>query len=119
MLNETFSVIFNTVRFDPFTSHLDAFPLILIHFILNSIITFKLYSNLQWDSGENDPDRILIFGSDEYFRRLHLVDHFFSDGIMNNIPIFDQLYSIHGKIVSLFFIFTKKNTECPNKFGMG
>ena len=98
MLNETFSVIFNTVCFDPFTSHLDAFPLILIHFII-------LYSNLQWDSGENDPDRILIFGSDEYFRRLHLVDHFFSDGIMNNIPIFDQLYSIHGKIVSLFFYF--------------
>ena len=58
---------------------------------------------LQWDSGENDPDRIQIFASDDSIRRLHTVEHFYSDGVMRNIPIFHQLYSIHGKVVSFTF----------------
>ena len=55
---------------------------------------------LQWDSGQDDPDRILMFASDEMIRNLHATDHFFSDGVMSKKPrMFHQLYSIHGKMV--------------------
>ena len=64
---------------------------------------------LQWDSGEDDPDRIQIYASDDSIRRLHTIEHFYSDGVMRNIPIFEQLYSIHGKLVrfkiSFFYFF--------------
>ena len=61
---------------------------------------------LQWDSGENDPDRIQIYASDASLLRLHTVEHFYSDGCMRDIPIFYQLYSIHGKLVSPFLLLT-------------
>ena len=61
---------------------------------------------LQWDSGEQDPDRILMFASDECLRQIHTVIHFYSDGCMRNIPVmFYQLYSIHGKLVRLLDTF--------------
>ena len=56
---------------------------------------------LQWDSGENDVDRILLFASDDSISRLHTIEHFYSDGVMRNIPIFEQLYSLHGKLVRI------------------
>ena len=56
---------------------------------------------LQWDSGPDDPNRILIFASDASILRLHTVEHFFSDGYMGGVPLFQQMYSIHGKMVSL------------------
>ena len=58
---------------------------------------------LQWDSGENDPDRILLYASNASLLRLHTVEHFYSDGCMRDIPLFYQLYSLHGKIVSYFY----------------
>lgn len=58
---------------------------------------------LQWDSGVDDPNRILIFGSNQCIGRLHTIEHFFSDGYMGYKPrFFSQLYTIHGKTVSSF-----------------
>ena len=59
---------------------------------------------LQWDSGQNDPNRILIFASNASILRLHTVNHFYSDGCMRDIPIYYQMYSIHGKLVSWFLL---------------
>ena len=61
---------------------------------------------LQWDSGVDDPNRILIFASNASIMRLHTVEHFYSDGCMRDIPLFYQLYSLHGKLVSTLFYIT-------------
>ena len=54
---------------------------------------------LQWDSGINDPERILIFGTDAMIQRIKNWRHFFSDGVFKNIPLFQQLYSVHVEMV--------------------
>ena len=56
---------------------------------------------LQWDSGRDDPERILIFATDAMIRRLKDWRHFFSDGVFKNIPVFEQLYSVHVEMVGL------------------
>ena len=55
---------------------------------------------LQWDSGMNDPHRILIFATDAMIERMGRTRNYFSDGCFSDMPRqFKQLYSIHGIVV--------------------
>ena len=55
------------------------------------------------DSGVNDPQRIIILGSERALHQLGTCDHFFSDGTFTDIPLFQQLYIVHGVVVIFFF----------------
>ena len=59
---------------------------------------------LRYDSGVNDPDRILIFYSDNGLRSLVRSAQIFADGTFDTVPnIFFQLYTIHGQIFDYTF----------------
>ena len=55
---------------------------------------------LLWDSGEDDPERILIFGTPAMVERLRDVHEFYSDGTFPKC-VFFQLYSIHAPVVGV------------------
>lgn len=48
------------------------------------------------DSGRDDPQRILVFGSEAMLERLSAAQHWFADGTFKPAPnIFFQLYTLH------------------------
>lgn len=52
---------------------------------------------LQYDSGSDDPKRIIIFSTESNMRLLSKIKHWFADGTFDNCPnFFAQLYTIHG-----------------------
>ena len=54
-----------------------------------------------YDSGADDPERFIIFGSDMALEQLGVAINFFSDGTFKEVPQFQQLYSIHSLVVSI------------------
>ena len=56
------------------------------------------------DSGENDPQRFIIMGSVTALEKFGTESHFFSDGMFGQVPVFQQLYSIHVDYVRHFLI---------------
>lgn len=59
---------------------------------------------LQFDSGTDDEDRILVFYSDNDLRHLTRSRSIFADGTFDPVPsMFYQLYSIHGVVMSHIF----------------
>ena len=61
---------------------------------------------MQWDSVIDEPDlpRILMFSTDQMVERAGRCRHFFSDGKFSDIPVFEQLYTVHGELVCLIYI---------------
>ena len=53
------------------------------------------------DSGAEDPERFLIFGSTDALEQLGVAVNYFSDGTFKEVPKFQQLYSIHSLVVSI------------------
>jgi hypothetical protein len=54
-----------------------------------------------WDSGMNDEERILMFGTMENINRLHSNEHWFMDGTFKVAPeLFYQVFTIHALIDS-------------------
>jgi hypothetical protein len=58
------------------------------------------------DSGQDDEDRILIFGSDWAIKILTMCDVLFGDGTFKTVPPqFGQLFSVHGRFREYVFPF--------------
>lgn len=52
---------------------------------------------LQYDSGLNDPDRILIFSTNQDLRNLSNSPILLADGTFKTVPtLFQQMYTLHG-----------------------
>ncbi|CAH1113607.1 unnamed protein product, partial [Psylliodes chrysocephalus] len=71
---------------------------------------------LLWDSGNDDPNRILMFGTVENLRLLQQHRHWFVDGTFKVSPeIFYQVFTIHGLIdnstFSLVYILLQHKRE--------
>ena len=71
---------------------------------------------LIFDSGVADPDRILIFSSEQQLQFLSISDHWFADGTFKVcLEVFFQVYSIHaeqgGKIFPCVFALLPNKTE--------
>ena len=71
---------------------------------------------LIFDSGVADPDRILIFSSEQQLQFLSISDHWFADGTFKVCPkVFFQVYTIHaeqgGKIFPCVFALLPNKTE--------
>ena len=47
-----------------------------------------------WDNPD-DPNRFIIMTSDRALERMGNAEHFFSDGTFSEVPLFEQLYTIH------------------------
>ena len=57
------------------------------------------------DSGENDPQRFIIMGSPAALQKFGSEAHFFSDGMFRQVPVFQQLYSIHVDYVRYIYYY--------------
>ena len=56
-------------------------------------------SMLFWDSGKEDPRRILLFATDKTISYLKTVKHGFTDSTFKASPeIFFQMYAFHGLV---------------------
>jgi hypothetical protein len=81
---------------------------------------YKLTSDgrnfLLHDSGEGDPDRLLLFGTEESLDWLVAREHWFSDGTFKTCPeVFYQLYTIHilfhHTVIPAVYVLTQKKDE--------
>lgn len=62
-------------------------------------ITDKGKHFLLFDSGVDDTDRILIFGTNENIQHLYFSPYWYMDGTFKTVPkLFQQLFTIHGKV---------------------
>lgn len=61
---------------------------------------------LRYDSGMNDPDRILLFASDQALTYLARSRIILCDGTFKTVPdIFYQLYTMHGEVLQYVYPF--------------
>lgn len=68
-------------------------------------ITTRNQNFLLWDSGNNDPNRMFMFGTEENLNILQQHGHWFVDGTFKVSPeIFYQVFTVHGLV---------DNRACP------
>lgn len=73
-------------------------------------------SFLLFDSGKEDDDRMLIFGTERNLKYMESCPHWYTDGTFKAAPaIFEQLYTIHGAphtnlVPTVYALLTKKST---------
>lgn len=84
----------------------------------------KYSSMILFDSGEDDPDRILAIGNRELLRQL-ITTTIFGDGTFDKVPnMFYQLYTWHAKVGNsyppcIYFLLQKKDVRTYNRmFGI-
>lgn len=84
-------------------------------------ITLNNLQFLQFDSGQDDPDRLLIFYTEADLRNLAQSPTVFGDGTFKTVPnMFGQMYTLHGIVMGKVFpmiycLCVRKNEDTYNR----